>query len=302
MEAVLLLLAVAPPLLILRYFQASDRYPEPPRVIWTSFVLGMLSCAPVSMVGALLRPLAGAIPEIWAKGSFDAFFAAALPEEFAKFLILVLYCGRRSEFDEPMDGLVYGSAVSLGFACLENVRYVLGAEGGVGMAVVRAVSAVPSHGADGAIMGYFFSLSRQQPRQRNEFLLLSFAVPAVFHGVYDMMVLVADALPKGDPTVAPLWIAWLCLLAMQFVLAKVLLNAHVRRQEAGIREDDILSYVRLRKRNRLQAGWLILGCGGGLIGLATFGPWFAGPLRSLRLSTLALAAFALRAGWQRLRD
>src|SRR6266545_1645575 len=158
MEVILLLLSVAPPLLILWYFQASDRYPEPPRVIWTSFLLGMLSCAPVAVVGTVVGLFASGIHAVWAKGSFDAFFAAALPEEFAKFLVLYLYCARRTEFDEPMDGLVYG-----------------------------------------------------------------------------MMVLVADALPKGDPTIAPLWIAWLCLVAVQFVLAKLLRDAHVRRQDARIR-------------------------------------------------------------------
>ncbi|HEY2955390.1 MAG TPA: PrsW family intramembrane metalloprotease [Candidatus Eisenbacteria bacterium] len=302
MDNLLLILAVAPSLLILWYFQASDRYPEPPHVIWTTFLLGMLVGLPVGEVEKAFLRLAGGMPAVWARGSFEAFFAAAFPEELAKFLVLTLYCARRSEFDEPMDGLVYGSAVALGFACFENVRHVLGQYGGLETALVRAVTAVPSHGADGAIMGYFLSLSRHAPRRRSEFLLLSLAVPSVFHGLYDMLVLVGDDLPRGDPAVATLWIAWLCLIGLQLWLARLLLREHVRRQEAGMQGGEILSYVRLKRRNRLRAGWAIVACGAGLIGLATLGPWFVGPLRGLRASGVVVGAIVVWTGSRRLRD
>jgi len=267
-------------------------------VVWTAFLLGILSTLPAALVGTALDAIASGMTGGWAKGSFEAFFAAALPEELAKFLVLYFYCGRRSEFDEPMDGLVYGTAVSLGFASLENVQYVFGQQGGLGTAIVRAVTAVPSHGADGAIMGYFFSLSRHGARNRREFLLLALAVPAALHGLYDMMVLVADALPDGDPAVATLWITWLCFIAVQLFLVKLLLVEHVRRQEARLQAGDIPSYVRLRRRNRRRVGWAIVMGGGCLIGLAAFVPWLEG----VRMNGVVLGAIVVRTGWLRLRD
>ena len=58
-----------------------------------------------------------------------------------------------------MDALVYGTAISLGFATLENFEYVFSAasiDQSFEIAVVRAISAVPMHASCGVIMGYYF--------------------------------------------------------------------------------------------------------------------------------------------------
>ena len=65
------------------------------------------------------------------------------------------------DFNEPMDGIVYGVVVSLGFATLENFYYVyLLADyfetTSLALAVSRAFSAVPAHAVFGVFMGYFF--------------------------------------------------------------------------------------------------------------------------------------------------
>src|SRR4029450_10832400 len=57
------------------------------------------------------------------------------------------------EFDEPLDGVVYGVAVALGFATLENFLFV--ARLGLGVAWMRALFAVPAHALFGATMGYY---------------------------------------------------------------------------------------------------------------------------------------------------
>ena len=57
------------------------------------------------------------------------------------------------EFDEPMDGVVYGVAVALGFATLENFLFVTRL--GLGVAWLRALFAVPAHALFGATMGYY---------------------------------------------------------------------------------------------------------------------------------------------------
>ena len=35
-------------------------------------------------------------------------------------IVLIFFCTRKDEFDEPMDGLVYGASVSLGYATYES--------------------------------------------------------------------------------------------------------------------------------------------------------------------------------------
>ena len=54
---------------------------------------------------------------------YGSFLAPAWSEELLKFIILYFVVLRRDEFNEPMDGIVYGVTVSLGFATFENYDY-----------------------------------------------------------------------------------------------------------------------------------------------------------------------------------
>src|SRR5450759_4225109 len=52
---------------------------------------------------------------------FHATFEVAAPEEAAKVIVLVFFCSRYIAYDHPMEGVVYGAAVGLGFAAYENL-------------------------------------------------------------------------------------------------------------------------------------------------------------------------------------
>src|ERR1051325_6229540 len=153
--------AGVPTFLLLGYFRARDLNPEPAKMLWATFALGVLICFPVLPFEWasewILSPLK---PSPYFHGFFDALFGAAMPEEFFKFLVVALFCARSKEFDEPMDGIVYGAVASLGFASLENIGYVFGEGGGMGIAMLRALTAVPGHAFMGAIMGYFIGQAR----------------------------------------------------------------------------------------------------------------------------------------------
>ncbi|MEW5725188.1 MAG: PrsW family glutamic-type intramembrane protease, partial [Thermodesulfobacteriota bacterium] len=168
--------AVVPSLLLLWYFHSRDVYPEPARVVWATFGLGVLSTIPVLLadlpLGAAVEALGGLNP--YAEGLSHSLFLAAIPEEFFKYLVLVLYAARHKEFNEPMDGVVYGVSASLGFATLENILYV--SQGGLGVAVMRAVTAVPSHALMGAIMGYYVGRARFAPLGRRALTFKALAV------------------------------------------------------------------------------------------------------------------------------
>lgn len=212
--AVALALAFSLVYLLLVYF--SDANPEPRGVVLTTFILGVLSVIPVIVVAVpaliFLVPVLTVGEGLTAnltRSTGMAFLSAAIPEEFFKWLVVVLYCARHKEFDEPMDGLVYGSIASLGFATLENVVYVsLGevkAHAGLWLAIIRGFTAVPMHACLGAIMGYFVGQARFATSGKALLYLLSLVVPIFFHGVYDLG---AMALPgalnpdTGSPLVA----------------------------------------------------------------------------------------------------
>lgn len=190
---ILIAASVVPSLLLLWYFVRQDAFPEPPRVIWATFFWGVAIVVPVVPLAMALQALAAGGPPLYAAlGS--AFLGAAVPEEFFKLMVLLLYCRRHSEFDEPMDGIVYGVAVSLGFATLENILYV--SEGGLQLAIMRGLTAVPSHALLGAIMGFYVGLGHFSARPRY-YLWLAFLVPTLLHGLYDTPLLLAGILDQA---------------------------------------------------------------------------------------------------------
>ena len=55
---------------------------------------------------------------------YMSFIRAAFLEEMMKFFVIIFYCLHLDDFDEPMDAIVYGTIISLGFATWENIEYV----------------------------------------------------------------------------------------------------------------------------------------------------------------------------------
>lgn len=118
------------------------------------------------------------------------FVVVGLSEEGFKYLLLKRHTWRSSAFNCQFDGVVYATAVSLGFALWENIGYV--AMYGMGTALVRAVTAVPGHACFGVFMGAFYGMAKlysnygceaQSKRCRHLAVLL----PTVLHGFYDFI-------------------------------------------------------------------------------------------------------------------
>ncbi len=183
--------AIIPSLILMTWFHRRDRNREPLKVLWGTAGLGVLSVIPVLIVVSTYGKLIHSIEAPWTNGIMTAFFSAAIPEEFFKFLVLFLFAARLRDFDEPMDGVVYGVAASLGFATIENVLYV--SQGGWVVAAMRAVSSVPAHALFGAVMGVFVGRSKFQPARRNWYLGQALFWPILLHGLYDAPLLASRA-------------------------------------------------------------------------------------------------------------
>jgi protease PrsW len=184
-------LGAAPSLFLLVYFYLKDRYePEPRGHVALAFVKGMGSFALAFAVARAVEHLVG---RTWlALGGlparlFEAFILAAFVEEAAKFSVFLALIYWWDEFDEPLDGVVYGVALALGFATVENVLCVF--KDGLTTGLLRAVFAVPAHALFGAAMGFYFGRAKfsQGAKWRAKWrrFLLALAVPIAFHGAYD---------------------------------------------------------------------------------------------------------------------
>jgi RsiW-degrading membrane proteinase PrsW (M82 family) len=213
-------LAVVPPLLLLWMVHRQDVFPEPPGVVWRCFLLGLATVVPVLLIGGPVYLALSAFPaNPYATGLMMAFVGAAIPEEAFKFGVVRYYAARHPAFNEPMDGIVYGVAASLGFATFENVLYAAAFQFSIGVVLLRAVTAIPMHGLLGGVMGWFVARWRFGPRsQRKQNLALALAVPVLLHGLYDFPLLTLKALEQAQHQPGE-WESMLLVAAMGLPLA-----------------------------------------------------------------------------------
>ena len=187
----LFLTAILPTLALLLFFMYSDKFKEPKKTVLSTFILGIFIIAPLEVFNYGTEMIIGEPIEY--NAFFKAFFAAAFLEELFKFCVLFFFCTKFTEFNEPMDGIVYGLTASLGFAFWENLQYIYMPDREISeslqVAWSRAFTAVPSHAFDGVIMGFFIGRHYFRDYKTNTNLILALLIPVTLHGFYDWVLM-----------------------------------------------------------------------------------------------------------------
>ena len=111
-----------------------------------------------------------------------------LVEEGLKYIALAT-TWKHEAFNFTFDGIVYAVIVSLGFATLENILYVMNYMS-LQVALVRGILSVPLHCTCGVFMGYFYGMARNHHAHGEHSRsvlerLLALIVPLFIHGLYD---------------------------------------------------------------------------------------------------------------------
>ena len=191
---ILSLYAILPAIIIFFYVYKRDYFPEPPRIVFITLLLG----AGISFPLMILIPFFEGFLEtknfgIETNHFYMSFIRAAFLEETLKFLIIIYYCLYLNEFNEPMDALVYSVAASIGFAVYENWEYVIsGSKVSLAfakdVALIRAFSAVPLHALAGVFMGFFLIEAIFDKRNKKIFLFLALFFPICLHGLYNLIL------------------------------------------------------------------------------------------------------------------
>ncbi len=197
MNAILALAAGLPSLMVVRHVRARLEPDRAAQSIWSTFLLGALSTGIVLALAPLLsRPLVPSASPYLA-GFVQATFAAALPEESVKLLVvgLAVVWGRAHD---RRSGLAHGLAASLGFAAVEMVLFA--SLQGFGTTALRTVTTLPCHAFLGCVMGSLLAGAGRRPGARR--VCAAFLVPVVLHVAYDfpLMVLGMDGTPAAPGT------------------------------------------------------------------------------------------------------
>jgi len=185
---------LAPALFWLLYHRWKDRRrPEPLVLMALAYLLGIGS----GWLGVAFYDVAGRLgastdPHGLAETSPLGFLLYALCvigpiEELVKFLPFALVCIRLRQFDEEIDGIVYASAVALGFASYENYLYMGFLEGPT--LIARAVASPLTHAMFASIWGYTCGRARARGTSFAKAALVGLGISAPIHGLYDYFAL-----------------------------------------------------------------------------------------------------------------
>ena len=174
-----IILALLPGLAIAAFLYKKDIYEkEPPGQLIKAFLLGSLSVVAAASIEMVLGQNSSFV---------EAFFYVSLTEELCKYLILIVFFFRKPLFNEPYDGIVYAGFISLGFATLENIFYIL--DKGLAVALVRMFLSVPAHAIFGVVMGFFVGGAKFFRRKKFTFLGLGLLSAVFLHGLYDYFLM-----------------------------------------------------------------------------------------------------------------
>ena len=186
----LLLLAIAPVLAILIYIYVQDKHEkEPRRLLISSFLFGAIISIIIVFVLYFFTGRLIPVTDQFSVGQqfIQAFVVVALAEEFSKYVIVKYYAQPKKAFNEPYDGIIYAVMVSMGFACTENIMYVL--DGGYQTGILRAFTAVPAHATFGVLMGFYMGKAKFS-KNRLRLNLMGLLLATIFHGAYDFFLFI----------------------------------------------------------------------------------------------------------------
>lgn len=245
----LLAAAITPVLVLIYYIRKKDRLqPEPAKELIKAFGFGVLSVFLslfISIPFGIIGLYSNNVTNI-----FDAFrisfFGAAIPEEAAKLFCLWIFLRKNKYFDEKMDGIVYAVCVSMGFAALENIMYLLSNNNWLTVGVMRAIFSIPGHFGFGILMGYYYSLANFYPKSNNrrKYMALTFLAPVLAHCIFNTFLFTTSSTSN---------IILSILLVVFFILFcrtlwkdnKKRIEEHIQRDIKTMEEMELLEEIKM---------------------------------------------------------
>ncbi len=187
----LLLIAIAPPLIAVKYIQSLDKKrAHPKKKVLKIFLLGLLITIPAVILEMMLIQIQRMLHFVGIfEYLFKSFVAIGFSEEFFKLLVVIVFVYNRREFNEFMDGIIYAIVASLGFSCMENIFYAF--TGGIGVGIMRIFTALPIHIISSGILGYYIGKAKFSNSKLVETGLIykGLLYAVLIHGFYDFLLL-----------------------------------------------------------------------------------------------------------------
>ena len=184
-----LFLAVVPSLLWLVYFYRQDRLePEPKTHIGLVFMAALIltDFLGLRVINEWFQVGAWASTNTWISLAASILINGFVLQVCAYIAVRLVYTG--SEFDERMDGIVYGTVAGLGVATLLNLHYIIDNQGvDLAPGVINVVTTALAQASFGGLMGWFMAEDKFSNR-RFWFVPLGFTIAAVLNGLFSWLI------------------------------------------------------------------------------------------------------------------
>lgn len=204
MDIILFLTTIVPPLLFLCItYWLDGKEKEPKGLILLLFALGGMSTLPIAIAEGIGMAFNFFPADSVIYAFVDNFFNIAVCEELGKFLCMFSITWNCKHFNHKYDAIVYAVAVSIGFATIENILYVLEYQSldgsGMSVAISRMIFSIPAHLVFAICMGLFYGPMKKAANHKQNILMvvfcvLSLFVPMFLHGLYDFCLSVDSIL------------------------------------------------------------------------------------------------------------
>jgi len=192
-----LVLSAVPALLWLGYFYLQDRHePEPKHFVAGVYLAGGFVAYPIAdfFLHHLFPARESAISAIGFAPDrlIYAIFVVGLAQELAKFLVVRYSIYLSSEFDEPMDGIIYMTAAGIGFATAQNIQWLSGLDGVIiGVGAANSVVTTMAHACFAGVLGYALGRAKFTPEwsgvTRQLHLGASLLLAATLNGLFAIL-------------------------------------------------------------------------------------------------------------------
>lgn len=237
MDTILIIAATLPVVFLAHMAYVKDTEREPIGLLIRCFLMGMLIIIPIAILEFVEMEVIEGMGITGSMQSFlMAFLVAGLSEELFKYIGVRYVLRRSTYFNQFYDGIVYAVFVSLGFALVENIGYVL--EYGLETAIVRCFISVPAHAFFGVFMGYYLSLAQLGDQaQRRKNLILALVVPTVLHGIFDFILMDLDI--KEDISEEVVVVYMILFFGFNFLMWRIGLKnikKHIAKDNSAIQE------------------------------------------------------------------
>lgn len=158
-----LFIAFLPPLIWLTVFYRQDRLePEPKSFVFKTLILGALvQKALYAPIMAIVMPSEQASRRNAISDYVFTIILIALIQEATKLLTVRYSIYPSKEFDERIDGIIYGSALGLGFAAMTNLDFIISNQG-VMLSAVSSTVVIESlaHASFTGLSCYFLGIAK----------------------------------------------------------------------------------------------------------------------------------------------